>query len=219
MPWPVLRWLTFSSRLLVYYDSRRGEGCSASSRFNHIAEASTKDIAIRQPRNHRESVKQNSTRRSFLKTSAAAAGALAFALGTWSCRETSPGSTEASLTEKELDEISAFASRIFGPEDKKELAELDRTIRWWAAGRTNRGPHLALYRDGLAALAASDANDKRLIAFREEILEGIYSTSVGWKSLGYTTWPGVPSSPLEYTTKPHGPGRVVLSTPLAELVG
>jgi hypothetical protein len=160
-----------------------------------------------------------STRRSFLKSSAAAAGALAFGLGTWSCRRSSAVSEEDELTTRELDDISTFAAKIFEPEDAREREELDRTIRWWATGRTTRGPHLQLYRDGLAALATNNQNDKRLTAFREEILEGIYSTSVGWKSLGYTTWPGVPSSPLEYTTRPHGPTRVVLSTPLAELVG
>lgn len=161
----------------------------------------------------------HSTRRSFLKTAAAAGGVLAFGLGTWSCTESPPASVEAALTPQDLDEISKFASKVFEPEDRNEIVELDRTIRWWATGRTTRGPHLQLYREGLAALAANDPDDKRLIAFREEILEGLYSTSVGWKSLGYTTWPGVPSATLEYTTRPHGPTRVVLSTPLAELVG
>ena len=161
----------------------------------------------------------NSNRRSFLKSAAAAAGAIAFGLGSWSCTDAPPSSSDDGLTKEELDRISAFASKIFEPEDEKEKEELDRTIRWWATGRTTRGPHLQIYRDGLASLAASESSDKRLIAFRQEILEGIYSTSVGWKSLGYTTWPGVPSTPLEYTTKPHAATRVVLSTPLAELVG
>ena len=80
-----------------------------------------------------------------------------------------------------------------------------------------RGPHLTLYRNGLAALATK-GNDDHLTALRNELLEGIYSTSVGWKSLGYTTWPGVPSGPGEYTRRPPSAARVA-ATPIAEIFG
>jgi hypothetical protein len=40
-----------------------------------------------------------------------------------------------------------------------------------------------------------------------ELLLGIYSSAPGWHTLGYTTWPGVPSPPLEYTRRPGAPQR------------
>ena len=123
----------------------------------------------------------------------------------------------APLSPKELDRIAAFAVALFQPDDERERSELDTVIRWWAKGRTTRGPHLELYRNGLAALAAK-GNNEHLTALRNELLEGIYSSSVGWKSLGYTTWPGVPSGPAEYTTRPPSAARVA-ATPIAEIFG
>ena len=109
----------------------------------------------------------------------------------------------------------ALSVALFEPEDASERSELERTIRWWAKGRTTRGGHLGLYRRGLAAQTTgtgntpSQAADDPVGALEKEILEGIYSTAVGWKSLGYTTWPGVPSATLEYTTAPRPAARFV----------
>lgn len=162
------------------------------------------------------------SRRAFLRIAGLGAGSLALGLGTWSCGGSShvePGDDDP-LTPKELDQLVAASVALFEPEDERERQELDATIRWWATGRSSRGPHLKLYRDGLAARGQTgSANAQALKALNDELLDGIYSTAVGWKSLGYTTWPGIPSAPLEYTTRPHGPVRVVLTTPLPELVG
>lgn len=113
--------------------------------------------------------------------------------------------------------MAAFAVALFEPDDERERAELETVIRWWAKGRTTRGPHLELYRNGLAAFAAKSP-DEKLTALKSELLEGIYSSSVGWKSLGYTTWPGVPSGPAEYTTRPPSAARVA-AMPVTEIFG
>jgi hypothetical protein len=159
-------------------------------------------------------------RRAFLKLVGLSAGSAALGLGAWSCNAEEKTSNAADsntggLTSAELDAVVAIAVTLFEPEDNSERAELDRTMRWWAQGRSSKGEHLAIYREGLAAPAPRDttpatADDPRQ-ALEREILEGIYSTAIGWKSLGYTTWPGVPSARLEYTTRPHGPTRVTMS--------
>ncbi len=157
-------------------------------------------------------------RRVFLKILGLGAGGAALGLGTWSCSKADDDSLadsrdKAQLTEDELDELVVLSIALFEPEDERTRSELDATIRWWAKGRTIDGPHLAIYRNGLAAEAGESRE-----ALKDELLEGIYSTAIGWKSLGYTTLPGVPSGPLEYTTRPHGPPRVV-SALLAETPG
>jgi hypothetical protein len=140
-------------------------------------------------------------RRNFLKLIGLAAGGTALGLSAWSCADSrsEPEALAGPLTEQELDRIAAIASELFDPEDAREKTELETAIRWWAKGRTSAGPHLQVYRDGLAAAAAPAAAG----ALRAEVIEGIYSTGPGWRSLGYTTWPGVPSARLEYTTRPH----------------
>jgi len=177
------------------------------------------------------------TRRVFVQVGAVAAGAAV--LG-WSQREAlsklldPPRAPENLLSAEELNEIVAVADTLFEPDDEQERGELEKTMRWWAEGRVTRGPHLDVYKAGLAALATTltdrreslaalgPADRKALITplvageekgpfkvLTDEILEGIYSSAIGWRSLGYTTFPGVPSGPLEYTTRPHGPARVV----------
>ena len=158
-------------------------------------------------------------RRRFLAALGAAASSAALGLQASSCTDSAdtesvPG---ASLSPAELDKVAAFAVTLFQPDDQRERSELDTVIRWWAKGRTTRGPHLTLYRNGLAALAAN-RTDERLTALKNELLEGVYSTSVGWKSVGYTTWPGVPSGPAEYTTRPPAAARVS-SLSIAEIFG
>ena len=149
------------------------------------------------------------------------AGGTALGLGPWSCSDSADEAESTRLdplSDAELDGIVALSIALFEPEDDRERLELDSTMRWWAKGRTTRGPHLQLYRDGLAALKSGTANagtDKAKSALHDELLEGIYSSAVGWKSLGYTTWPGVPSAPQEYTTRPHGPTRVT-AVPIGE---
>ena len=140
-------------------------------------------------------------RRNFLKLIGLAAGGTAFGLSAWSCTDSrsEPEALAGALTEQELDRIAAIASELFDPEDAREKNELEAAIRWWARGRTSAGPHLQVYRDGLAPAATPAA----AAALRAEVIEGIYSTGPGWRSLGYTTWPGVPSARLEYTTRPH----------------
>jgi hypothetical protein len=161
-------------------------------------------------------------RRAFLKLIGLTAGSAALGFSSWSCstEEKAPAANDqdtGGLTNDELDAIVALAITLFEPEDKSERAELDRTMRWWAQGRSSKGGHLSIYRNGLAATPApsdtsATATENPRQALEREILEGIYSTAIGWKSLGYTTWPGVPSAPLEYTTRPHGPTRVTTST-------
>ena len=160
-------------------------------------------------------------RRAFLKLVGLTAGGVALGLGASSCsaEESAPVTADqdtGTLTDAELDAVVALAVTLFEPEDNSERMELDRTMRWWAQGRSSKGEHLSIYREGLAAPALRDttvttADDPRQ-ALEREILEGIYSTAIGWKSLGYTTWPGVPSARLEYTTRPHGPTRVTMAT-------
>jgi hypothetical protein len=176
-----------------------------------------------------------SSRRRFLKVAGLAAGGAALGMTGWSCAD--PDENEAarkpddknSLSAAELDQVVLISAVLFEPEDETERRDLETTMRWWANGRTTRGPHLAKYRAGIAALGSgktfanmSPAKRTALItplmkadkeapfkALANDLLEGIYSSAPGWKSLGYTTWPGVPSAPLEYTTKPHGPARVI----------
>lgn len=192
------------------------------------------------------------SRRQFLKVTGLTVGATALGIGTSSCSDSTERSKATrenereQLSSRELDEIVLLSQALFEPDDERESRELDTTMRWWAAGRTSSGPHLKLYRDGLATLASAvqssgkkkafidlttaernavltalvrDNKEGPLKALTDELLEGIYSSAIGWKSLGYTTWPGVPSAPLEYTTRPHGPTRVVAAFPLAELIG
>jgi hypothetical protein len=161
-----------------------------------------------------------SNRRFFLKVIGLIAGGTALSLGPWSCSDSDEAESTRldPLTDAELDGIVALSIALFEPEDDRERLELDSTMRWWAKGRTTRGPHLQLYRDGLAALKSGTANagtNKAKSALHDELLEGIYSSAVGWKSLGYTTWPGVPSASQEYTTRPHGPTRVT-AMPIGE---
>ena len=160
-------------------------------------------------------------RRRFLAVLGAAASSAALGLQASSCTDSAdtndtpaPG---APLSPGELDRIAAFALALFPPDDERERSELDTVIRWWAKGRTTRGPHLELYRNGLAALA-EESTSENVIALKNELLEGIYSSSVGWKSLGYTTWPGVPSGPVAYTTRPPSAARVA-AVPIAEIFG
>ena len=122
----------------------------------------------------------NWNRRAFLRLLGLTAGGTAFGMTAWSCGESrsAPAASPDALTEEELDKVVAMASDLFNPGDQRERSELDSTIRWWANGRTTRGPHLHLYRDGLAAHAGGTAAG----ALRNEILEGIYSTGPGWKS-------------------------------------
>ena len=178
------------------------------------------------------------SRRLFLKVSVAAAGAVALGIGGWSRRDSigrllAPGpDAQESLSPEELDEVALISEVLFEPEDEQASQELAATMRWWAEGSTERGPHLDLYRDGLRALASATHGSHPDTAFRElnatqrsaliaslmgtgaegpfkelasELLYGIYSSAPGWQSLGYTTWPGVPSPPLEYTRRPGAP--------------
>lgn len=178
------------------------------------------------------------SRRLFLKASVLAAGAVALGIGGWSRRHSigrslAPGpDPQDSLSPQELDEVALISEVLFEPEDEEASREFAATMRWWAEGRTQRGPHLDLYRDGLRALASATEDSHRDMAFRElsstqrsvliaslmgtgaegpfkelaaELLFGIYSSAPGWQSLGYTTWPGVPSPPLEYTRRPGVP--------------
>jgi hypothetical protein len=160
-------------------------------------------------------------RRRFLAALGAAAGSVALGLQVSACSDSAgtddkptPG---APLSPAELDRIAAFALVLFPPDDDRERKELDTVVRWWAKGQTTRGPHLELYRNGLAALAAKSTNEN-LAALKDELLEGIYSSSVGWRSVGYTTWPGVPSGPVEYTKRPPSAERVA-AMPIAEIFG
>ena len=160
-------------------------------------------------------------RRRFLAALGAAVSSAALGLQASSCTDAAdtddkPGPGDP-LSPAEIDKVAAFAVALFQPDDERERSELVTVIRWWAKGRTTRGPHLTLYRNGLAALTAK-STDERLTALKNELLEGIYSTSVGWKSLGYTTWPGVPSGPAEYTTPPPVAARVS-SLSIAEIFG
>ena len=203
-----------------------------------MAKSLSRPYHRRRPKRNRVNVSWN--RREFLKLVAATAGATAIGIGVAGCENNSPspnnkGANPDQLTQTELDDIVALSVALFEPEDETERKELDTTMRWWATGRTTKGPHIDTYRNGLAALDTATAgkriagltNTERatlfaplakaedtnpLKALTTEIIEGIYSTAIGWKSLGYTTWPGVPSAPLEYTTKPHGPTRIIGTT-------
>ncbi len=156
-------------------------------------------------------------RRSFLRILGITVGGTALGITSWSCSGDDDPSGQAAdaLTGAEFDKLAALAITMFEPEDTRERSALDGMIRWWAKGRTTRGPHLQLYRDGLSAQPSAAAAE----AMRGEILEGIYSSSPGWRSLGYSTWPGVPSEPLEYATPPHDAGRIASIIPLAEIHG
>ena len=172
------------------------------------------------------------SRRLFLKAIGLSASGTALGLSTSSCNdsrqpEREPQTNgEANLTGSELARVVMFAAALFPPETENERRELDTTIRWWAHGRTTQGPHLQLYRDGLGVLTgrttrdrdSAGKDDKAIDALKTELLEGIYSSSVGWKSLGYSAWPGVPSGSREYTTRPPSGVRVV-GAPMAELFG
>ena len=141
------------------------------------------------------------------------------------------------LTDDELTQVAALAPVVFPPETDREARELEDEIRWWAGGRSTLGPYLDTYRDGIRALAAATAAAglpgpfselpaaerervlasglegapaAELAALIDELLEGIYSSTPGWRSLGYATWPGVPSPPLEYT---RPPGRAPVGRP------
>lgn len=173
-------------------------------------------------------------RRRFLAVAAAAvavaaAGVAGLLRGGWS-----GGSSAAPadrLTDPEIAEIAALTAVVFPPETDQEAREVEDEIRRWARGRSSLGPHLDTYRDGLHALAEATAaaghtapfstlsaaerervlasgleSDSRaqLAALVDEVLDGIYSSAPGWRSLGYATWPGAPSPPLEYT-RPPGP--------------
>ena len=182
-------------------------------------------------------VRVNWNRREFLKLVATSAAAAGIGIGVAGCDDnpapsaSTKSATPEPLSQAELDDVVALSIALFEPEDAAERQELDTTMRWWATGRTTKGPHIDVYRSGLAALKKATPGKKiadltaaeraalfapfakaqdtdPLKALTTDIIEGIYSSAVGWKSLGYTTWPGVPSAPLEYTTKPHGPTRV-----------
>lgn len=181
---------------------------------------------------------QGFTRRRFVAGLALSAGAVALGVGGWAVRDrlgltrpdATPAPAEGVLGEAELQELEALATVLFPPEDPEEGAELAQTVRWWAAGRSGKGPHLPVYRQGLAALEAGSGGflglgpDERASvvgglmgpggpeAFRTlagELLQGIYASAPGWRSLGYTTWPGVASAPGEYTRRPGPPRRPV----------
>src|SRR5687767_10386084 len=98
------------------------------------------------------------TRRVFVQVGAVAAGAAV--LG-WSQREAlsklldPPRAPENLLSAEELNEIVAVADTLFEPDDEQERGELEKTMRWWAEGRVTRGPHLDVYKAGLAALATT----------------------------------------------------------------
>lgn len=181
------------------------------------------------------------SRRRFVRFSAMAAVGAVLGLGAWLRRsfqrdEGMIAGPAGALSTGELANVAALAEVIFPPEDEQEARELARAIRWWAEGRTGRGPHLGLYRDGLRVLAAAtrsagydgrfsdlSASDRGRItaaahaaangdgAFHtlvSELADGIYATAPGWHSLGYTTWPGEPSPPLEYTRPPGTASRL-----------
>lgn len=157
------------------------------------------------------------SRRGFLKLIGLATGGTALGVSAWSCtdsRSVAEGPA-GGLTEEELDGIVKIASELFDPQDAREGSDLAATMRWWARGRTSAGPHLQLYRDGLAAAPTPAAAS----ALRSELIEGIYSTGPGWKSLGYSTWPGVPSAPLEYTTRPDGAATTAGMIPREDIRG
>lgn len=158
---------------------------------------------------------------------AAAAGVAGLLRGGWSGG--SPAAPADRLTDREVAEIAALAAVVFPPETDPEAGEVEDEIGRWARGRSTLGPYLDTYRDGLHALAAATAaaghdrpfsmlsaaerervltsglerdSEAQLAALVEEVLEGIYSSAPGWRSLGYATWPGAPSPPLEYTRPP-----------------
>lgn len=163
---------------------------------------------------------------------AAAAGLTGLLRGWWSGG--SPAARSDRLTDGEIAAVAALAAVVFPPEADAEAREVEDEIGRWARGRSTVGPHLHTYRDGLEALAAATAAaghdvpfsrlspeeresvltsglesdpGARLAALVDEVLDGIYSSAPGWRSLGYVTWPGAPSPPLEYTRPPGRAAR------------
>lgn len=135
----------------------------------------------------------------------------------------------AGLRSDDLATLAALAAVLHPPADAAASAELDEAARWWAAGRAAHGGRLAGYRDGLAALAAAlpagrafhalpaaeresavaalfrPGSGDAFTALAVELLEGVYASAPGWRTVGYVTWPGVAAPPGEYTRRPAPP--------------
>lgn len=177
------------------------------------------------------------SRRAFIKAFALGVGAGAVGVGFWLRHDVldrlrgggAAAGNAGPLSSEDLADVAALAEVLHGPEADRERRELEVTVRWWATGRTARGRHLPIYREGLRALrqaANRSGHDRRFhqlaLADREaivaalfspdgtgpfqalavELLEGIYASAPGWRVVGYSTWPGVASPPLEYTRAP-----------------
>lgn len=184
------------------------------------------------------------SRRSFIKAFALGVAAGTVGVGFWLRHDVldrlrgggAAAGNAGALSSEDLAEVTALAEVLHWPEDDRERRELEVTVRWWATGRTTRGPHLPVYREGLRALrqaAGRAGHDRRFhhldLADREtivaamfsphatgpfqalavELLEGIYASAPGWRVVGYRTWPGVASPPLEYTRAPAEPAGPV----------
>lgn len=180
------------------------------------------------------------SRRLFLKASALGVGAGAVGLGFWlrgdgldRLGHGGRGADSAgALGAEDLADIAALAEVLHSPEDDRERRELAMTVRWWATGRSSRGPLMPVYRDGLRALGRAARRAGHEVRFSQlaladreaivsalfspdgggafqalgmELLEGIYASAPGWRVVGYSTWPGVASAPLEYTRAPGQP--------------
>jgi len=180
------------------------------------------------------------SRRVFLRVSALGVAATAVGTAFWFTRDapdrlggdSADSGGAGALESEDFADLVALAEVLHPPDNDRERRELAATVRWWATGRTNRGPHRPVYRDGLRSLdhalvrAGHDLQFHRLsLADREamvaalfrpgdagpfqalavELLEGIYASAPGWRVVGYSTWPGVASALLEYTRKPAEP--------------
>jgi hypothetical protein len=145
-----------------------------------------------------------------------------------------PAVGAAPLADRDLRTLLALAAVLFPPDDASEARDLEDAVSWWSVGRTTRGPYLEIYRAGMlelqrgarvlgngaggrafADLAQPDRErvvaallepgaSPDLQALADELVHGIYLSTPGWRSLGYTTWPGIASPPAEYT-RPPGP--------------
>jgi hypothetical protein len=113
------------------------------------------------------------SRRLFLKVGILAAGAAVLGIGGWSQRHSigrllgARPTPQDSLSAQDLEDVVLISEVLFEPEDKEQSRELAATMRWWAEGRTERGPHLDLYRNGLRALENATHASGRETPFRE----------------------------------------------------
>jgi hypothetical protein len=80
------------------------------------------------------------------------------------------------------------------------LAERDRVVRR-LSDRTPGYPVTNLRQAMRVLLRPDDWRFRH--ALMEDLTRGIYSAALGWAVVGYVTWPGVASPPLEYTRPPQ----------------